>query len=411
MYIVHDNEPEAHKTTCGLLSALKSNPRLATHVQNLFLTMDVNGPYRAYQHPKYDRRRDFLALCQFLPAPIELTLRHDHLSDDDGRPTTGNPHPTEMAILLAPFCSSTVLTTFKFSGDSFPFGLLMSAPNLRHLTLHDVELSTLPRLEDGSTAKLPFRLKTAHFSRAHQPLFDLTSTNIQIFSELQSLKVTPSITIEDSIPIFDILSTSNGTLKEVILPHRGIGRNSSFHSIWSIELICLTVLEVYASQDHRSLNWMLNLRRLSIDFTFWEDPNVRWTAVLDILEDIRTPLSFLEHLELKLKRVSIQEFKAFCDPMNRGWKLARRLLSPESAPLLRHLTIHVSWSMYFEHDERSPDDYPSMTVMNEMQEAFQIAFETCIPVQAHDKRHVRRTFNAVYYDPDYEDSEVYYDDD
>ena len=45
-----------------------------------------------------------------------------------------------------------------------------------------------------------------------------------------------------------------------------------------------------------------------------------------------------------------------------------------------------------------------------MREAFQIAFGTCFPIQAHDKRDVRIIFNAEYRDPENDDDDVYYDD-
>ena len=130
--------------------------------------------------------------------------------------------------------------------------------------------------------------------------------------------------------------------------------------------------------------------------------------MLDILEDIRTPISCLDHLELKLRRVPINEFKAFCDPSNRGWQIALRLLS---SPMLRRFSIKVHWSSFLESELSDDCACPPMPVMLGMKEAFVTALKTCLPVQVDDRRNVQRAFSAEYYYTNRYEDEVDDDDD
>jgi len=64
-------------------------------------------------------------------------------------------------------------------------------------------------------------------------MITLSSTNIQVFSKIKSLKITTYTKLSDFDYVVALLATSNKTLKEVILPKGGTESKVSSNSLSS----------------------------------------------------------------------------------------------------------------------------------------------------------------------------------
>lgn len=217
-----------YKKTCGILSALITSPQLKKHIHHLDLDMPTTEEVDEEAVPLcYARRPDFFALCQFLPPPASVALTHDFLTPEDGYLSTEDG-ATRMSRLLAPFFDSTVLTTLTFTGNTFPLGLLASTPNLIHLKLFRVDTCELPlpKVTSSSVPSLPFRLKSAQFSRSFDAVSCITSTNAQVFSELEVLTLFPFTPADWRRDFVQLLSLASGSLKELHIQEGGLERMS-----------------------------------------------------------------------------------------------------------------------------------------------------------------------------------------
>jgi len=262
-----------------------------------------------------------------------------------------------------------------------------------------------------SDLSLPFRLKSILLSRSFRAGSTLISTNAQIFSELKVLRLFPGVPQARRRTFVKLLSVASGTLKDLYIRKSGLERNVSHFCLCSDPLIRGTVIQD-AYDTRCSIDWMFDLRGIAIDFIFWKDRNDRWIKILDILDERRTPLRALEKLELKLVGVPVSELREIFDVENRGWRLARQLLSPEFAPLLQHISIRVAW--YSPEDRNGSDDEGNefdhdndQTLRNGMALAIQSAMERCLPTWKGDERGVQTMFSANYYDQQFWDDDSY----
>lgn len=152
-----------------------------------------------------------------------------------------------------------------------------------------------------------------------------------------------------------------------------------------------------------SIDWIFDLRRLKIDFIFWQNKDDRWNKVLDILDERHSTLRSLEKLELKLSRVPLPELGSIFDAENRGWQLARKLLSPEMTPSLRRVSIRVGWCSPEDRDHLKPEldkfDFGAdVTLKAGMGEAIRNAVKSCMPTWKGDRRNIQTKFSVSYYD-------------
>ena len=185
------------------------------------------GQYALRYRDPFNFEDHTVSLCQFLPSPVSLDFTHDFLTSEDGRLSTLESG-TRMSRLLKPFFDSNVLTTLRFTGCTFPLGLLKSTPNLIHLSLFKVENCPSLSPEDASapTLNLPFRLKSACFSNSFSAASHIISINAQVFSELEVLALFPAAPLNDDCPwpFVQLLSLVSRTLKDLRIRKSGMER-------------------------------------------------------------------------------------------------------------------------------------------------------------------------------------------
>jgi len=163
-----------------------------------------------------------------------------------------------------------------------------------------------------------------------------------------------------------------------------------------------------------AIDWIFELRKLTIDFIFWEDRNDRWIEILDILDERHAQLRSLEKLDLKLAKVPLSELREIFEPKNRGWRLARKLLSPEFAPSLRKVIIRVTWCIPDDdnlHAHGAPEfDWEANDELRDgMRFAIWDAVELCMPPWEGDRRSIDTQFKVDFQYQDYSDDDSDYE--
>jgi len=183
---------------------------------------------------------------------------------------------------------------------------------------------------------------------------------------------------------------------------------------YSDGLTLVVVIGVAHYEMQMAIDWIFDLRQLTIDFIFWEDRNDRWIEIFDILDERhKAPLRSLEKLELKLTRVPLYELRTIFDAENRGWRLARKLLSPKFAPLLRQVIIQVGWCIPDDDDRFGPggpelDDGTNDILRGGLRDAIWDAVGCCMPTWEGDRRSVDTRVSVDFPYQDYSDDDSDY---
>ena len=120
----------------------------------------------------------------------------------------------------------------------------------------------------------------------------------------------------------------------------------------------------------------------------------RRAALFDILEAAPEGLfDKLESFELYLSFVNVSMFNEVFDPEHRGWRIAKDLLGPGAAPVLKTLSITVAWfgSSDTQEDSEVDHDTASKRISSRCIEML----ERCVPGGwENDFRSVERLFQC-----------------
>ena len=130
------NWQEATLPLANVLAIFQSNRRLMSSVChfNLGLSSTVHKRELA-------TTPELVEFCKALPPLPRFSWRVDDLEDDTiFTPSYDVADDDEHVLgqIVTPFCHSPALTTFTFTGETFPFDILKAMPNLKDLSFIDV---------------------------------------------------------------------------------------------------------------------------------------------------------------------------------------------------------------------------------------------------------------------------------
>ena len=204
------------RTFTESLGIVHSKPKLLASIRHFALQFSTYVKAR-----DMIKSPDFVSFCKTLPPFPSFRL---YLSDFDDE-TVFSPHFEVMddddhplGHILTSFCHSSILTSFAFEGQKFPFDILKSMPNLKDISFQSVYDCYTPHIpnQPSSMQSLPFRLRRARFCSA-DPVFKVLMIYEETLSEVKELEVLSGDLGEsaDDEDLAFLLSIPQGTLKSL----------------------------------------------------------------------------------------------------------------------------------------------------------------------------------------------------